>query len=63
MYLSHTPEQVRELDRLSGEYERAFGKTFPAYCMRTVDLAIAELKRCLEAGEPSKIKPEPGVRY
>lgn len=63
MYMPHTTEQAQELERLCDECERAFDRTFPAYCMGTVDLAITELKRCLAAGEPSKVKPEPGARY
>lgn len=56
VYMAFTPEQSKEYGRLSSEYRHRFEGKFPAYVTRDAEAVIGELRRCLETGEPNKVK-------
>lgn len=60
MYIHLSKEDSEKLDRLMREYVQTFHERCHAYCMRD---PIAEIEKCLNAGKPSKIKPESEAVY
>lgn len=56
---------MREIDRALQAYEERFGECFPAEAMglASAEEVQAEIQRCLDAGEATKLEYDPTADY
>ena len=58
-------KEMREIDKALQAYEERFGERFPTEAMglASAEEVLAEIQRCLEAGEAARLDYDPTADY